>query len=334
MLTPGLLESLAGGRILDSAEAEAVMRFLLDPEASAPQKASVLAFLRARGATAQELSGLAKAIRSGGRRLSNPPENVVDTCGTGGGSPSFNISTGAAILASAAGAKVAKHGNRAVTSQCGSADVVRALGLPVSDDFEAMSGRLASRGFEFLFAPFFYPGMAVVGPLRQELGFRTVFNQLGPLLNPAGARRQVIGVFSSDIGPVMAEAARLMGAEDVWVAHGHDGLDEASPCAPTTLWHAAGDGVTTQIVEPADFGIKALRSEAIAPGETAEDAAAQIESALKGENLAWSSALIPTAALALLAAGLAESFAEGGALARAAIEDGRASQHLQELRQA
>jgi anthranilate phosphoribosyltransferase len=132
---------------------------------------------------------------------------------------------------------------------------------------------------------------------------------------------------------VRAEAARLLGAEDVWVAHGHDGLDEASPCAPTTLWHAAGDGVTTQIVEPADFGIKALRSEDIALGMTAEDAAAQIESALNGENQAWSSALVPTAALALLAAGMAVNFADGGAMARAAIEDGRAAGRLQQLRQ-
>ncbi len=334
MLTPGQLESLAGGRILDSAEAEAVMRFLLDPEASAPQKASVLAFLRARGATAPELAGMARAIRAGGRQLPNPPENVVDTCGTGGGSPSFNISTGAAILASAAGANVAKHGNRAVTSKCGSADVVRALGLPVSDDFEAMSQRLTSFGFEFLFAPFFYPGMAVVGPLRQELGFRTVFNQLGPLLNPAGARRQVIGVFSPEIGPVMAEAARLLGAEDVWVAHGHDGLDEASPCAPTTLWHATPEGVTTQIVEPADFGISALSSQDIAPADTAQGAALQVEAALTGQEPAYSAALIPTASLALVAAGLAASFAEAGAMAMAAIDDGRASTQLAALRQA
>jgi anthranilate phosphoribosyltransferase len=334
MLTPGLLESLAGGRILDSAEAEAVMRFLLDPEASAPQKASVLAFLRARGATAPELSGMARAVRAGGRQLPNPPENVVDTCGTGGGSPSFNISTGAAILASAAGAKVAKHGNRAVTSTCGSADVVRALGLSVSDDFEAMGRRLNSLGFEFLFAPFFYPGMAVVGPLRQELGFRTVFNQLGPLLNPAGARRQVIGVFNPEIGPVMAEAARLLGAEDVWVAHGHDGLDEASPCAPTTLWHATPEGVTTQIVEPADFGISALSSQDIAPADTAQGAARQVEAALTGQEPAYSAALIPTASLALVAAGMAASFAEAGAMAMAAIEDGRASTQLAALRQA
>ncbi len=332
MLTPGLLESLAGGRILDSGEAEAVMRFLLEPEASAPQKASILAFLRARGATAPELAGMARAIRAGGRQLPNPPDNVVDTCGTGGGSPSFNISTAAAILASAAGARVAKHGNRAVTSQCGSADVMDHLGIGSSDDLERLSRLLSGDGpgygFAFLFAPYFYPGMAVVGPLRKELGFRTVFNQLGPLLNPAGAKRQVIGVLSAEIGPVMAEAARLLGAEDVWVAHGHDGMDEVSPCAPTTLWHATPEGVTTQVVEPADFGIQALRAEDIAPADTMEDAAQQIRAALRGKDQALTAALIPTAALALIAAGLAGSFAEAGEMAMAAVKDGRSGWQL------
>jgi anthranilate phosphoribosyltransferase len=331
MFGTGLLEGLAGGRRMDRGEASEAMRGLLDPEVDAPLKSAFLAFLRARGASAEELAGFADAIREQGWPLLGGPYGLIDTCGTGGGAPSFNLSTGAAILAAAAGARVAKHGNRAVTSRCGSADVLEALGVEIADDHERHLRRLESAGIAFLFAPHHYPGLAAVGPLRRQIGFRTVFNQLGPLLNPAGARRQVIGVFAPELGRPMAEAALLLGAEEAWVVHGEDGLDEASPCAPTRAWIAEDGKVRERTLLPKDFGQSDVDSGAIAPAECAEGAALMLRRALSGEDEVLLAALIPNAAIALIVGGLEDDLAAAADRAREAARSGRASAALEAL---
>jgi anthranilate phosphoribosyltransferase len=255
--------------------------------------------------------------------------HLVDTCGTGGGIPSFNLSTGAAILAASAGAKVAKHGNRAVTSSCGSADVLEALGVNVSSEPEGAARLLDRAGIAFFFAPTHHPALRHVGKVRRELGVRTVFNQLGPLANPAGARRQLVGVYEPGLVRPMAEALLDLGAERALVVYGEEGLDEISPCGPTLTALVAEGAVRDGKATPADFGLEPLSPSALEPGEDAAQNARILREALTDPVSPRCGALLPSAAAALWLAGLAKDFREGARLAREAVASGRAAKTLE-----
>ena len=322
------------GRGLDRAEAALVMAAALDLESSDVLVAAWLGAFQSKGAGPEELAGFADVLRDRSVRLEAAPAGLVDTCGTGGGAPSWNLSTGAAIVAAAAGAKVAKHGNRAVTSSCGSADVLEALGIRLVPDVEALGRALDTVGIAFFFAPNHHPGLARVGPIRRALGVRTVFNQLGPLANPAGARRQVVGVADRSMARPMAEALALLGTERAFVVHGADGLDEVSPCAETWVESVADGAVQSIVWRPTDFGQEPVSAEALATDGTVAGNAARLLRALEQPDSEEAGALVPVAGAAILAAGLAGTTVEAGDLARRAIQAGAAAEKLQRLREA
>jgi anthranilate phosphoribosyltransferase len=290
-----------------------------------------LVALRMKGVNAAELAGFAEVLREHAVSLSHGFPRLVDTCGTGGGPPTFNISTGTAIVAAAAGAKVAKHGNRAVTSKCGSADVLEALGVRLGGEPEQLLSTLENIGIVFLFAPNHHPAMKSVGPARKALGVRTVFNQLGPLANPAGAKRQLVGVYDPGLVRPMAEALVLLGSEHSFVVHGEGGLDEVSPCGSTMIAEVVGGEVREGVLTPQSFGLVALPNEALLPGTDAEANARILKEALTDHESLRAQALLPNAAVALLLAGVAMDLRDGAERAREAIKSGAAERTLMEL---
>ncbi len=290
-----------------------------------------LAAMRMKGATGDELCGFAERMRAHAVRHDFGAGGLVDTCGTGGGRPTFNLSTAAAILASAAGAKVAKHGNRAVTSKCGSADVLSALGVPIEGSAEELGRRIEVFGMAFLFAPSHHPAMRHVGPVRRALGFQTFFNLLGPLSNPAGAMRQMVGVsLESAVGPV-AEALMKLGTERSFVVRGEDGLDEVSPVAATEYHEVRDGGVEVGRWVPGDFGVSGLTEADLAQGETLEENAEILRQALSPGGGNRTEAVVPNASVALVLGGRAGSVAEAAALARECVRSGAALAHLEAL---
>lgn len=327
-----LIQPVLERRDLSEAQAQALMQYLLSGSASDAQIGGALLALRVKVCTTHELAAFARVMRAEAAVIRHGVPDLVDTCGTGGGKSSFNLSTGAAIVAAAAGAKIAKHGNRAVTSRCGSADVLEALGIRIGQDVERLGHLLDQHGIIFLFAPAHHPAMRWVGNARRELGVRTVFNQLGPLANPAGATRQLIGVYDPSMMRGMVEALRLLGAERALVVHGEDGLDEISPCAPTEFARWDGDQVTMGRFTPADFGMDPLPESALASGDTPEENAAILAEALQDSRSPRAHALVPNAAAALMLGGVANSLGEAAELARHAIADGRAWRTLDALR--
>jgi anthranilate phosphoribosyltransferase len=325
------LESLAGGG-LDRSAARQAMNAILEGGAPEGVVGAVIGVLLARPANPQELAGFADALRARSRPIAHGYPDLVDTCGTGGGPATLNLSTGAAIVAAAAGARVAKHGNRAVTSRCGSADVLEALGVRLSAEPERLAHLLSEVGIVFLFAPHHHPGMALVGPVRKALGVRTVFNQLGPLANPAGARRQLVGVYRGDLVRPMAEALLLLGAErGTMVVHGEDGLDEVSPCAPTAFAEVSEDGVREGVLAPNDFDMAPLDPNEIMARDTLDRNAALLREALSRADRPVSRALIPNAAVALKLAGVVPDLRAGANRAREAIASGAAIAKLEQL---
>ena len=326
-----LVRPLVERRDLDAEEAGALMRFLLGGEATDAQIGGVLLALRVKGCTTRELAAFATELRAHAALVPADPGCLVDTCGTGGGIPSFNLSTAAAFVAAGAGVRIAKHGNRAMTSKCGSADVLEALGVPIMGEPERLAHILESVGLVFMFAQNHHPAMRHVARARRELGQRTVFNQLGPLLNPAGARRQLIGVYDPGLLRSMGEALNVLGCERAYLVHGFDGLDEISPCAPTEVvrvWHGRVSGET---LEPKDFGLKPLPPSALAPGETLEDAARILREAIADVESPRSRAVLPSAAAAIQLAGIVETLPEGVERARASIASGAATAILERL---
>lgn len=330
-LAPVLLR-LTERRDLSQGEAKELMGRLSEGTADPVQVAGVLAALQTKGVTAQELAGFAAELRERSMSLATSHPHLVDTCGTGGGVATFNLSTGAALVAAAAGAKVAKHGNRSVTSHCGSADVLEALGVRLDSDPERLARLLDEVGIVFLFAPHHHPSMKAVGPVRKALGVRTVFNLLGPLANPAGAKRQLVGVYDRAFVRPMAEALLLLGAEEAYVVHGSDGMDEVSPCAETFFAHVSGGNVDEGGWTPESFGMTSVTPDVLAPGDTVESSAAVLRSALAGSER--SSALVPNAAVALWLAGMADSVLACADLARDVLASGRAEQKLLQLAEA
>lgn len=330
MNAAAILERLLTRQSLDSGEAEIVMQRMVGGEFTDIQVAGILAALRAKGVASGELEGFARALFREAMTVPVDGTNLVDTCGTGGGTGSFNISTGAAIIAASAGAQIAKHGNRAVTSQCGSADVLEHLGVRLGLDPEKAAHVLESCGIVFLFAPSHHPALKRFADVRKELGVRTVFNQLGPLANPAGASRQLIGVYSPKMLEPMAEALRSLGRIG-YVVHGTDGLDEVSPCAPTFYAFADPTGVTEGKFTPDDFGIEGLPESALAGSESVAANAEILLDALRGSDMARTEACVPSAAIALVLAGKAASPFGGAELAREAVLSGKAHSKLQQL---
>jgi anthranilate phosphoribosyltransferase len=270
------IRQLAGGGSLTEPESRAAFDAVMSGEATPAQLAALLVALRVKGETADEVAGAAHALRGAMVRLpAERPEELVDTCGTGGGAvATFNISTAAALVAAGVGVRVAKHGNRSFTSQCGSADVLEALGVPIAVGVDVMTRALREAGIVFMFAPSMHPAMRHVGPVRRELAIPTVMNVVGPLANPAGAGRQVIGVADARRVPLMAGALLRLGTVHALVVHGEPGMDEISPLGTSRVIEIR-DGATREwMVDPTRYGFSAGRAEELASGPPAHNAAA------------------------------------------------------------
>jgi anthranilate phosphoribosyltransferase len=320
---------------LSREDASTLMQKLLASEASDVELAALLGALAGRGETAAELAGFATALRAAANMLplsEIEQQSLVDTCGTGGdASGSFNISTAAALVAAAVGAKVAKHGNRAVTSKCGSADVLEALGIPVELAPAAAAAALREHGFCFLLAPAHHPQLKAVMPVRRALGVRTILHVLGPLLNPAGARRQVIGVYQSRLIPLVAEALTLLGAQHAMIVHGDGGLDEIALSGPTEVAEVRDGKVSQYLVTPEEFGLERALLAALAGGDAAANALI-LKSIFDGETGPRRDVVLLNAAAVLVTAGMATNIREGITLAAHAIDRGAVT-HLVEALQ-
>ena len=328
-----VLERLLAGHDLDAATMEACFEALMGGEWTEAQQSAFLIALRAKGEAPAEVAAAARVLR----RVAVPVEThrrpLIDTCGTGGdGAHTLNISTGAALAAAACGAAVAKHGNRSVSSRCGSADVLEALGVPLDLEPERLGALLDAEGFAFLFAPRLHPAMKAVMPVRRGLGVRTVFNLLGPLSNPAGVKRQVVGVYSRAAQGLVAGALAALGAEHAWVVHSDDGLDELSVCAPTRVIEVRSGVLAADLtVDPAALGIARAERATLAGGDAAENAA-RLRAILGGqERSAASEAVALNAGAALVVAGLARDLPAGLAAARECLEAGAAAALLERV---
>lgn len=326
-----ILETVVRGRDLTANEAGEVMGALLQGDVPPSIVGAFLAAMRAKGASGAELAGFARAMRGHSLRLEHRFHPVVDTCGTGGGPATFNLSTAAAFIAAGAGARIAKHGNRAMASRCGSADVLEAAGVGLHPDPERLLHLLETIGIVFLFAPAHHPAMRHVGPIRRELGIRTLFNQLGPLANPAGADAQLIGVYEPALVAPMAEALVLLGVRKALVVHGADGLDEISPCGPTGCVLVERGEARPGELTPSDFGLEPVEPEALAPGVDLEDSAAILREAISDVRSPRCGAAIPGAAAAIWLAGLARDFSDAARLALESVRGGAALRKLESL---
>jgi anthranilate phosphoribosyltransferase len=326
------LHRLLDGGSLDEGLAESAMAEIVAGRASEGRVAGYLVALRMKGETPQEVVGSVRALREAGTAVAPSRRPLLDTCGTGGdGAGTFNVSTGAALVAAAAGAAVAKHGNRSVSSRCGSADVLRELGIPVDVGPERAAAMVDRHGFAFLLAPRFHGAIRHAMPARLALGARTVFNLLGPLANPAGATRQLVGVFSAGVLDLCAEALRGLGSEHAFVVHSEDGMDEISPAAATEVVEVRPAGRRRHRVTPEDFGFARADRARVAGGDARENAAI-LTAVFAGERSPRRDVVLMNAAFALVAAGVAADPAEGCARAAAAIDSGRAAALVEALR--
>ena len=324
-----ILGKLADGQVLSDEEAEAFFTACLRGEVTPAQAASAVTALRIRGETVPEIAAFVRVMR----RHAVPLEHafdVIDTCGTGGdGQHTYNISTAAALVCAGAGLKVAKHGNRAMSSKSGSSDVLAALGVNLDAGLERNGCALRDAGVCFLFAPSHHGALRHVGPVRAELGFRTVFNLLGPLANPAGAKRQVVGVFDPRWLVPMAEVLGALGSERAWIVHG-EGLDELTTTGETQVAELKDRQVTTFTVTPEDAGLPRASIEDLRGGDAEENARA-LEALLDGAPGPYRDIVLLNAAAALLVAGKADDLRAGAELAAAVIDDGRAKAALKKL---
>ena len=325
------IQALLDGRDLSRDDARGVMGEIMAGEATPGQIGGFLVALRAKGETAEEIAGCAEAMRSHVLPVQPTREDLVDVVGTGGdGAQTFNISTTAAIVAAAAGAAVAKHGNRAVSSVSGSADVLEALGFVLEQPPERVAESIDLLGFGFMFAPLHHPAMRHAAPVRRELGTRTIFNVLGPLTNPAGARAGVFGVYSADLGRTVADALALLDSRRAFVVHGANGIDELSPAGPNLVLEVVAGAVHERVIDAAELGIEACDPSELSGG-TPEANARTARAILSGQGGAKRDAVLLNAAGAIAAAGHAADLREGIAAARDAIDSGRAAERLEEL---
>jgi anthranilate phosphoribosyltransferase len=326
------LARLLDGKDLSRAQAREVMGEIMRGEATPAQIGGFLVALRLKGETADEIAGCAEAMRAHVLAVKPEREDLVDTAGTGGdGAGTFNISTAAALVAAAGGAGVAKHGNRAVSSSSGSADVLESLGFVLELPAERIERSIDELGFGFLFAPSHHPAMRHAAPVRRELATRTVFNVLGPLTNPAGARAQVVGVYSPELVPTIASVLARLGAHRAFVVHGAGGVDELSPAGPNLVCEVVDGSVTEREVDPLELGIERCDPAELRGGTPAENAEA-IVAVLAGADGGRRDAILLNAAGAIAAAGHAEDLREGLELAREAVDSGAATARLDELR--
>lgn len=334
-MSVALIEKVEAGGALERAEAEALMEELLGGRLDTPAIVRLLTALNARPYRAAELAAFARVMRRHAARVfaegETPPANMVDTCGTGGdGAQTFNISTAAAIVAAAAGARVAKHGNRAASSQSGSADVLEALGVRIDLPFLETGKAIREIGIGFLFAQAAHTATRHAMPARKQLGVRTIFNLLGPLTNPAGAQAQVLGVFSADVLELVAETLRELGTERAMVIHGAGGLDEISLAGPTQIVELKEGKLRRYEVTPEEFGMEQAPLEAIRGGNAAENAA-MLRRIFAGEVGPPRDIVAVNAAAALVVTGEAQTLRAGLATAEEAIASGAAESKLQAL---
>ncbi len=325
------IAKVAGGSALEMHEAAAAMEEIVHGVATPAQIAAFAMALLMKGETAAEVAGLAKVMRQEAVPVKVSGE-VVDTCGTGGdGLSTFNISTVAAFVASGAGARVAKHGNRAYTSSCGSADVLEALGVAIDLQPEDVARCVDEVGIGFMFAPLFHPAMKHAAGPRKEIGVRTVFNVLGPLTNPAGATSQVLGVATSSLAPLMGQVLGLLGCRRALVVHGGEGMDEISLCGPTQVCEVSNGTTSSYDLDPEDFGFPRRPLEVLKGGNARENAEIA-ESVLHGERGPRRDVVLLNAAAALYAAGTVESLQEGVQKAAESLDSGTAAAKLEQLR--
>jgi anthranilate phosphoribosyltransferase len=329
-----MLQRLIDREDLDGAEMEGFVGAVMDGRVEGPEVAATLVALRMKGETGTEVAAAARAMRERSLAVSvADPTRTVDTCGTGGdGASTVNISTAAALVAATVGLPVAKHGNRSVSSRCGSADVLEACGIRLDLGPEALATLVEELGIAFLFAPRLHPAMGAVMPVRRALAVRTVFNLLGPLTNPAGAQRQVVGVWGGDVQQLMAEALAQLGAVHALVVHSEDGLDELSVAAPSTVVEVRDGAVAESFkVDPAELGIEAIDPAELAGGDVRHNAE-RLAAILGGqERSAASEAVALNAAAALLVGGAVDGLAAGLGQAREILSSGAGLDRLREL---
>jgi anthranilate phosphoribosyltransferase len=324
------LATIVEGGTLTLDEARLAMGAVMDGEATPAQLAALLMGLRMRGETVDELAGFASAMRERSVRVT-APEGAIDVVGTGGDeSGTFNISTASALVVAAAGVPVAKHGNRAMTSKAGSADVLDALGVRIDHDAASASAALAELGFAFMFAPNFHPAMKHAGPTRREIGVRTAFNLLGPLTNPAGTTRQLLGVGDAVVAERIAEVAQRLGTERTFVIHGM-GVDELPLDDSGVLYHVGPDGVIRHDIRASDLGLRGAPTSRLGGG-TADENARTIEAVFRGESGAKRDVVLLNAGAALLVAGEVEQLEAGIEKAALTIDAGLATDLLRQLR--
>jgi anthranilate phosphoribosyltransferase len=325
------LQAIIAGRDLTESEMSMMIEEIFSGGASNAQIGAFMAALAAKGETFEELAGAARVMRRKATRIQAPGTTVIDTCGTGGdGGGTFNISTTTAFVVAGCGVTVAKHGNRSVSSRCGSADVVEALGVNLEVAPEVVEEALGEIGIGFLFAPLYHGAMKHAAAARREVGIRSIFNMLGPLTNPAAATCQLLGVYAAPLTEMFAEALRLLGTRRAFVVHGHDGLDEISVCAPTRISELNAGAVCTYDITPEQFlGRRAARAD-IAGGDPAQNAAVT-RSILNGDSGAGRDVVLLNAAAGLVAAGRAETLEAGVRLAGESIDSGAARGKLDAL---
>jgi anthranilate phosphoribosyltransferase len=332
------ISRLIEGETVSAGEAEVIALEIMDGEATPAQIGALLALLRVRGETVEHLAGFVRALRSRMEPFPRPEGLgvIIDTCGTGGdGAGSFNISTAAAFIAAGAGAFVAKHGNRSVSSRCGSADVVEALGVDLSPTPEVAAQCLEEAGFCFLFAPRYHPAMSRAAGPRRELGIRTLFNLCGPLCNPARPARQLVGVGQANLISLAAQALRALGVERALVVHSDGGMDEIAPFGQTSALEMDERAENTyhhHLLEPAKLGLPDSSQEDLAGGDAADNAALLENEVLAGKSSPRANAAILNAAAALWVSGLAEDISEGLEMSRSALAAGKPLEVLRRLR--
>lgn len=326
----GLIGRVATGEALPVADAEIAFNIMMGGNATPSQMGAFLMALRVRGETVEEITGGALAMRARAEAVT-APAGAIDTCGTGGDAKgTWNVSTASALVLASLDIPVAKHGNRALSSKTGAADVFGALGVNIDCDFRLIEKSLNEANIGFLMAPRHHGAMRHVGPTRVELGTRTIFNLLGPLSNPAGAKRQLMGVFAREWVEPLAQVQKRLGAEKVWVVHGSDGMDELTTTGPSLVGELANGQVRTFEVSPADAGIDVAKPEDLLGGAPEENAKA-LRAVLEGEKGAFRDIVVLNTAAGLIVADRAESLAEGAEMAQAALDDGRALGTLNKL---
>lgn len=334
MSVSNALKIIVTGEPLSRDAAQAVMGEIMDGQASALQVAAMLGALRMRGETLDEIVGFASAMRERMIPVQTQSTSLVDTCGTGGDAKhdvsTFNVSTAAAFIAAGAGAKIAKHGNRAISSKSGSADVLEALGVNLNLTPEQIAEGIDEIGIGFMFAPSHHPAMKHVGPLRKELGIRTIFNLLGPLVNPAGASSQVMGVSDARWLRPIAEVLRALGSERAIVCHSQDGLDEFSTCADTDYIELKDGQLTEKTFSPHDYGLACANPHLLEGGDAARNAEIISQLLHDGEGPSADIACL-NAAASLIVGGFAADFEDGLQLARASANSGSAREKLAQL---